>query len=39
MPPADRSQTGNANYQPYNELNYNVYGRSYFLTATYKMGQ
>lgn len=39
MPPADHSQPGNANYQPYNQFNYNVYGREYYLTATYKMGK
>jgi outer membrane receptor protein involved in Fe transport len=38
MPPADHSQTGDADYQPYNQFNYNVYGRSYLITATYKMG-
>jgi len=39
MPPADHSQTGNDNYQPYNELNYNVYGREYYLGVTYKPGK
>jgi outer membrane receptor protein involved in Fe transport len=39
MPPPDHSQNGNANYQPYNQFNYNVYGRELFLTATYKMGK
>ena len=38
MPPVDHSQTGDTN-QPYNELNYNVYGRTFYLTATYKMGK
>jgi outer membrane receptor protein involved in Fe transport len=38
MPPADHSQPGTTN-QPYNELNYNVYGREYYLTATYKIGR
>jgi outer membrane receptor protein involved in Fe transport len=35
MPPADHSQPGTTN-QPYNELNYNVYGREFFLQLTYK---
>jgi iron complex outermembrane receptor protein len=39
MPPADHSQSGNSNYQPYNLFNYNVYGRAYYLTATYKVGK
>ncbi len=39
MPPADHSQPGNANYQPYNQFNYNVYGREYYLGATYKPGK
>jgi iron complex outermembrane recepter protein len=38
MPPVDHSQTGDTN-QPYNEFNYNVYGRTFYLTATYKMGK
>jgi iron complex outermembrane recepter protein len=38
MPPADHSQPGTTN-QPYDELNYNVYGREYYLTATYKLGR
>lgn len=38
MPPPDHSQPGTTN-QPYNELNYNVYGREYYLTATYKIGK
>jgi outer membrane receptor protein involved in Fe transport len=39
MPPADHSQPGNGDYQPYNQFDYNVYGREYYLTATYKLGQ
>jgi outer membrane receptor protein involved in Fe transport len=35
MPPADHSQPGITN-QPYNEFNYNVYGREFFLQLTYK---
>lgn len=38
MPPADHSRPGTAS-QPYNELNYNVYGRSYFVGANYKFGR
>jgi iron complex outermembrane receptor protein len=38
MPPTDSSVYGNQNL-PYNEFNYNVYGRQYYLTATYKMGK
>jgi iron complex outermembrane receptor protein len=38
MPPADHSFPGTQN-QPYNETNYNVYGREYYLTATYKIGK
>ena len=38
MPPADHSQPGTTN-QPYNELNYNVYGREFFLQLTYKPGK
>jgi iron complex outermembrane receptor protein len=36
MPPDDHSFQGTYN-QPYNVSNYNVYGREYYLTATYKM--
>ncbi len=38
MPPADHSQPGTTN-SPYNVLNYNVYGRQYYLSATYKVGK
>jgi iron complex outermembrane recepter protein len=38
MPPDDHSYQGTYN-QPYNIFNYNVYGREYYLTATYKMGR
>ena len=38
MPPDDHSYQGDYN-QPYNVTNYNVYGREYYLTATYKMGR
>jgi iron complex outermembrane receptor protein len=38
MPPTDNSFYGNQNL-PYDEFNYNVYGRQYYLTATYKMGK
>jgi iron complex outermembrane recepter protein len=37
MPPADHTQPGITN-QPYNEFNYNVYGREFFLQFTYKGG-
>jgi iron complex outermembrane receptor protein len=37
MPPADHSQPGITN-QPYNEFNYNVYGREFFLQFTYRGG-
>jgi iron complex outermembrane recepter protein len=37
MPPPDHSYPGIYN-QPYNTENYNVYGRSYLLEATYKFG-
>jgi outer membrane receptor protein involved in Fe transport len=36
MPPDDHSYQGTYN-QPYNIFNYNVYGREYYLTATYKL--
>jgi iron complex outermembrane receptor protein len=36
MPPTDNSYYGNLS-MPYDEFNYNVYGRQYYLTATYKM--
>ena len=35
MPPQDHSYPGTAS-QPYDELDYSVYGRQYFLEATYK---
>jgi len=35
MPPVDHSYPGTTN-QPYNAYNYNVYGRSYYLQASYK---
>jgi outer membrane receptor protein involved in Fe transport len=38
MPPTDNSYYGNLS-MPYNEFNYNVYGRQCYLSATYKMGQ
>ncbi len=38
QPPFDPTYTGIDN-QPYNFLNYNVYGRSYFIGANYKFGK
>jgi iron complex outermembrane receptor protein len=38
MPPADHSYPGSSN-SPYNNANYNVYGRSYLLEASYKIRQ
>lgn len=38
MPPADHSQPGTTN-QPYNVLNYNVYGREFFMTVSYTLGR
>ncbi len=38
MPPVDTTYTGIDN-QPYNSLNYNPYGRSFFVEATYKFGK
>jgi outer membrane receptor protein involved in Fe transport len=35
MPPADNSYLG-IEYQGYNTTNYNVYGRTFYLTASYK---
>jgi iron complex outermembrane receptor protein len=35
QPPLDRSYPG-TEQQPYNSLNYNVYGRTYYLEASYK---
>lgn len=37
MPPADHSQPGISN-QPFSTTNYNNYGRSYYVGATYKFG-
>jgi outer membrane receptor protein involved in Fe transport len=37
-PPADHSTPGTQN-MPYNTNNYNVYGRTYFLTASYGMSE
>jgi outer membrane receptor protein involved in Fe transport len=37
-PPEDRSYPG-IESQPYNELNYNVYGRSYYAQLSYKFGK
>jgi len=37
-PPPDTSYTGIYN-QPYNTLNYNPYGRSFFMEASYKFGK
>jgi len=38
MPPPDSSTPG-TNNQPYNSLNYNPYGRSFYLGASYKLGK
>jgi outer membrane receptor protein involved in Fe transport len=38
MPPVDHSYYGNSS-TPYNELNYNVYGRVYYFAATYRVGK
>jgi iron complex outermembrane recepter protein len=38
MPPFDGSYGGNT-FLPYNQLNYNPYGRSYFIGANYKFGK
>ena len=37
-PPVDDSYPG-TQLQPYNEFNYNVYGRSFFVGANYKFGK
>ena len=37
MPPVDNSYPGTSS-APYNSLNYNPYGRSFFLEANYKFG-
>jgi outer membrane receptor protein involved in Fe transport len=36
MPPVDHSYPG-TEQQPYNTLNYNVFGRTYYLEASYKL--
>jgi iron complex outermembrane receptor protein len=38
MPPLDTSFAGNT-FLPYNQLNYNPYGRSFFVEANYKFGK
>jgi len=38
MPPHDDSTPGTVN-QPYNSLNYNPYGRSFYVGASYKFGK
>ena len=38
MPPTDNTYPGTSN-QPYNIFNYNIYGRGYYLGATYKIGK
>jgi iron complex outermembrane recepter protein len=38
MPPVDHSYPG-TELQPYDEFDYNVYGRMYFLEANYKFGK
>jgi outer membrane receptor protein involved in Fe transport len=38
MPPDDHSFQGTYN-QPYNVTNYNIFGREYYLTATYRLGR
>jgi len=38
MPPIDYSYGGNSS-APYNSGNYNVYGRSMYLQATYQFGK
>ncbi len=38
MPPHDDSTAGTSN-QPYNSLDYNPYGRSFYLGASYKFGK
>jgi outer membrane receptor protein involved in Fe transport len=38
MPPTDNTYLGIDN-QPYNSLNYNNYGRAFFVQATYKYGK
>ena len=38
MPPVDHSYPGTSN-QPYDEFDYNVYGRTFYLTANYNLGK
>ena len=38
MPPFDGSYAG-TDYQPYNYLNYNIYGRSYVMEMAYRFGK
>ncbi|WP_445144407.1 TonB-dependent receptor domain-containing protein [Dyella sp. Tek66A03] len=38
MPPVDHSYPGTSG-SPYNDQNYNVYGRTFYLQATYKFGK
>lgn len=38
MPPADNSYPGTSS-APYNQQNYNVFGRTFFLEANYKFGK
>jgi hypothetical protein len=38
MPPKDDSYPGTVT-GPYNATNYNVYGRTYYLEASYKFGK
>ena len=38
MPPADHSYPGSTS-QPYDPFDYNIYGRSYLLEASYKFGK
>ncbi|HEY0200007.1 MAG TPA: TonB-dependent receptor [Rhodanobacter sp.] len=38
MPPTDHSYPGNTS-APYNDYNYNVYGRAYYIEANYKFGK
>jgi len=38
MPPNDNSTPGTVD-QPYNSLNYNPYGRSFYIGASYKLGK
>jgi hypothetical protein len=38
MPPVDRSYPGTET-QPYDEFDYSVYGRTYYVQGTYKFGK